>query len=347
MGSDGSKVGLVLGSAMPPEQLLPAAIEADRRGLDELWFTEDCFFTGGISAAAAALAATRRIQVGLGVVSAMLRHPALLAMEIATMERAFPGRVVAGIGLGVPAWLRQVGLAPRSPVRAMTECVTAVRELVAGERLDRSGEEFSFADVALTHPVAGHLPIHLGVCGPRMLRLSGEIADGTILSAGAGVRYLTWAREQIDKGRAMARRSDAHRVTAFALYAVDEDRRRAREEVRKHLALYMAAGGVDAISDAEGISDALAAMLRRGGADLVARQMPESWIDELSVCGTPEDCVRRIAMFYEAGAESVALFPVQAERVRQIVRMTAEQVIPSLREPGAAGLARRARRSRY
>ncbi len=331
MGFDGNKLGLVLGSAMPPEQLLPAAKEADGCGLDELWFTEDCFFTGGISGAAAALAATTRIQVGLGVVSAMLRHPALLAMELATIGRAFPGRVIAGIGLGVPAWLRQVGRLPRSPVGAMAECVTAVRQLLDGERLDRAGGEFSFADVALTHPVAGHLPIYLGVCGPRMLRLSGEIAAGTILSAGAGVRYVTWAREQIEKGRAAAERADAHRITAFALYAVGQDRRRAREEVRAALAMYMAAGGVDAITDAEGISDALGAMLRQGGADVVAREMPESWIDELSVCGTPEDCARRIAKFYEAGADSVALFPVQADRVQQVVRATAEQVTPLLR----------------
>ncbi len=334
MGTDGNKLGLVLGSAMPPEQLLPAAMDADRCGLDELWFTEDCFFTGGISGATAALAATPRIQVGLGVVSAMLRHPALLAMELATMGRAFPGRVIAGIGLGVPAWLRQVGLLPRSSLGAMTECVTAVQQLIAGQRLDVAGDEFAFADVALAHPVAGHLPIYLGVCGPRMLRLSGEISDGTILSAGAGVRYVSWARKQVDKGRAAAGRSDAHRITVFALYAVDQDRNRAREEVRAPLALYTAAGGVDAITDAEGISDALAAMLQRGGADLIAREMPDSWIDELSVCGTPEDCAHRIAEFYKAGADSVALFPVQAERIQQAVRVTAEQVRPLLPSPG-------------
>jgi len=330
MSIDANSLGVVLGSAMPPEQMLPAAMEADRCGLDELWFTEDCFFTGGISGAAAALAATPRIQVGLGVVSAMLRHPALLSMEIATMARAFPGRVVAGIGLGVPAWLRQVGLLPSSSLGAMTECVTAIRQLLAGERLDVAGDQFAFADVALAHPVAGHLPICLGVCGPRMLRLSGEIADGTILSAGAGVRYVNWARKQIDGGRAMAGRADAHRVTMFALYAVGQDRLQAREEMREPLARFLAAGGIDAITEAEGISDALAPMLRRGGPDLVAREIPDSWIDQLSVCGTPEDCARRIGEFYAAGADSVALFPVTAGQPQDMVRVTAQQVRPLL-----------------
>lgn len=331
MASEGKKLGLVLGSAMPPEELVPAAVQADRSGLDELWFSEDCFFTGGISAATAALAATSRIRVGLGVVSAMLRHPALLAMEVATMSRAFPGRLTAGIGLGVPAWLRQVGRYPASPLRAMTECVTAVRALTSGDRIDTAGEEFFFRDVALTHPATEPIPVFMGVSGPKMLRLSGELADGTVLSVGAGASYVRWARQQIDQGRARAGRTTGHHITAFALYAVDDDRQRARDEVRGPLAFYKAAGGVNAMTDVEGISDRLSSMIQRGGADLVASEMPESWIDDLSVCGTPDDCAARVQALYEAGADSVALFPVSPASTSSMARITADRLLPLLR----------------
>lgn len=335
-GSEHKSLGLVLGSSLPPEQLIPVAAEADELGLDELWFSEDCFFTGGISGAAAALAATSRIRVGLGIVSAMLRHPALLAMEVATMARAFPDRVGVGIGLGVPAWLRQVGRSPRSSLGAMTECVTAVRRLVAGERLSVAGEEFLFDDVALAHPVTSPLPIYMGVSGPRMLQLSGELADGSILSVGGGVNYLTWARQQIDAGRSRAGRTGPHRITAFALYAVDRDRQRARDEVRGPLAFYAAAGGANAMTDVEGTSDELRRMLDRGGAEAVAREMPESWLDHLSVSGTPEDCARGIRALHEAGADSVALFPVSPGRTQQLARLTATEVMPLLRQAGPA-----------
>ncbi len=328
---DGNRLGLVLGSAMPPEQLVPAAVEADQLGLDELWFSEDCFFTGGISAASAALAATSRIGVGLGIVSAMLRHPALLAMEVATMARAFPGRVSAGIGLGVPAWLRQVGRSPRSSLGAMTECVTAVRRLLAGETLTVTGAEFSFDGVALAHPPVGSVQLYLGVSGPRMLALSGEIGDGTILSVGGGVKYLAWAREQIDAGRRKAGRTGRHRITAFALYAVDPDRQRARDEVRGPLAFYASAGGVNAMTEVEGTSQALRQMLGRGGVDAVAREMPGNWLEDLSVSGTPEDCARAIRAMYAAGADSVALFPVAPGRLPQLTRLTAAEVMPLLR----------------
>jgi 5,10-methylenetetrahydromethanopterin reductase len=324
------RLGLVLGSAMPPEQLVPAAVAADRGGLDELWFSEDCFFTGGISAAAAALAATGRIEVGLGVVSAMLRHPALLAMEVTTMARAFPGRVSAGIGLGVPAWLRQVGRSPRSQLGAITECVTAVRRLLDGERLDVAGAEFSFTGVELVHPPKQPVPLYMGVAGPKMLQRSGALADGSVLSVCAGVRYLSWAREQIAAGQAAAGRTGPHRVVAFALYAVDDDRDKARNEIRGPLSFYLAADSPNAITNAEGVSGEVAALLEKGGRDLLASEMPGEWLSRLAVAGTPADCARQIEALYAAGADSVALFPAAHGRAAELAAITTQRVLPLL-----------------
>ena len=90
MTQDGPPVGLVLGSALPPERCVEIAQRGERLGFAELWLAEDYFFTGGIAGATAVLGATKRIPVGLGIVSAMVRHPALLAMEVATMTRMHP-----------------------------------------------------------------------------------------------------------------------------------------------------------------------------------------------------------------------------------------------------------------
>ena len=202
-------IGLVLGSAIAPSDLASAARTAEQGGFDEIWLAEDFFFTGGISGASLVLSVTERATVGLGVVSAMVRHPALLAMEISTISAAYPGRLIAGLGLGVPGWIRQMGLHPRSPLAAMRESVTSVRRLLAGETLDRQGDVFDFHDVTLTYPEEGApTPIHMGVTGPKMLRLSGEIADGTVLSVAAGHDYVRWARERIDEGQRAGGRSD-------------------------------------------------------------------------------------------------------------------------------------------
>jgi 5,10-methylenetetrahydromethanopterin reductase len=325
-------VGLVLGSELAPEHIGPAAQRAERLGFEELWLAEDLFLTGGIAGAGLALAATETIPVGLGVVSAVTRHPALLAMEVATLARAHPGRVRPAVGLGVPGWLDQVGLRPRSPLGAVRDAVTSLRALLGGEELDEAAGTFHFDGVRLSYPVTGErLPIATGVVGPKMLQLSGEVADGTLLSVLVGTDYVRWARERIAEGAARAGRDAAdHRVTAFAIYSVDTDGQAAKDRVRRTASFYLAAGGSNAITDQAGVSDELAELVERGGADAVAEGLDQRWFDELTIAGDPDDCAAGIARLKAAGADAVALFPVPSETIDQQVQLTADHVLPAL-----------------
>jgi alkanesulfonate monooxygenase SsuD/methylene tetrahydromethanopterin reductase-like flavin-dependent oxidoreductase (luciferase family) len=312
-------VGLVLGSALAPETLPRLARLAEELGYGELWFAEDYFFTGGISGAAAALAATERIPIGLGVVSAMVRHPALLAMEIATLDRTFPGRLHPGLGTGVPAWMRQMGVKPRSPLTALRESLTAVRRLLDGEEVSMDGRCFHLDRVKLTHPPAGRVPLYMGVLGPKMLQLSGEIADGNVLSVLASPQYVRWAREQI---------AAPNRVATFAFVSVGRDGAAAKASLREPMSFYLAADGGNALTDAYGISEELDAMLAGGGgAEAVARAMPDRWIDDLAVAGEPDECAEKIRRLLDAGSDSVVLFPL-GEDAEAIIRTVAAEVLP-------------------
>jgi 5,10-methylenetetrahydromethanopterin reductase len=321
-------VGLVLGSAIAPERLPGLARLAEELGYGELWFAEDYFFTGGISGAAAALGATRHIPVGLGVVSAMVRHPAVLAMEIATVARMHPGRLRGGIGLGVPAWLRQMGLAPRSSLTAMRECVTTVRALLDGREVTLDGRCFTLDGVRLEYVPDVPVPLYTGVLGPKMMRLSGEIADGNVLSVLSMPAYVRWARERVAEGAQTAGRSGPRGLAAFAFFAVDADGDRAKGELRPSVAFYLAAGGRNALTDAYGISDELEAMLAAGGAAAVEREMPDRWLDDLAVAGEPDECAEKVRRLLDAGADSVVLFPMPSERSEEMVRAGAADVLP-------------------
>ena len=114
-------IGAVFLAQFPPERLRPVAEAADAAGLEELWLWEDCFRESGIAAAAAALAWTRRLRVGVGLLPVPLRNVALTAMEIATLDRLFPGRVVVGVGHGVQDWMGQVGARVESPLTLLRE----------------------------------------------------------------------------------------------------------------------------------------------------------------------------------------------------------------------------------
>jgi 5,10-methylenetetrahydromethanopterin reductase len=324
-------VGLVLGSALAPETLPGLARLAEESGYGELWFAEDYFFTGGISSAAAALAATERIPIGLGVVSAMVRHPALLAMEVATLDRMFPGRLHPGIGTGVPAWMRQMGVKPRSPLSALRESVTTVRRLLDGEEVSLDGRCFQLDRVKLTHPPRTRVPVYMGVLAPKAMQLSGEIADGNVLSVLSSPQYVRWARERIDAGMAEAGRDAPRKLATFAFVSVGRDGAAAKAALREPMSFYLAADGGNALTDAYGISEELDAMLAGGGgAEAVAREMPERWIDDLAVAGEPDECAEKIRRLLEAGSDSVVLFPLAGDDPETIVRAVAADVLPQV-----------------
>ncbi|HEU4545664.1 MAG TPA: LLM class flavin-dependent oxidoreductase, partial [Microlunatus sp.] len=99
------RLGITYVPYLHPEHLRDLAQAAQECGLDDLWVWEDCFKQSGVAAAAAALAWTDTVRVGIGLLPVPLRNVALTAMEIATLSRLFPGRLLPGIGHGVQPWM--------------------------------------------------------------------------------------------------------------------------------------------------------------------------------------------------------------------------------------------------
>jgi len=116
----------------------------------------------------------------------------------------------------------------------------------------------------------------------------------------------------------------------FAIYAVDEDGDRARQAARKTLAFYKTAGGRNALTDVAGISDDLVSMSGRGGLDTVTAEMPDSWVENLTIAGTPSEVTGKIRDLYAAGADSVGLVPAHSDRLDETIASTASDVIGSL-----------------
>ncbi|MDX2550786.1 MULTISPECIES: LLM class flavin-dependent oxidoreductase [Streptomyces] len=212
------RIGVMHDRDWAPEGLPEFARRAEALGVDDLWVVEDLGWNGGVSAAAVALGATDRLRVGIGIAPAPLRSPALLAMELATLARVFPGRLVAGIGHGVREWMVQVGAAPRSPLALLEETITSVRALLRGERVELTGREVRLDGVELVHPPTEVPPVVAGVVRPRSLELSGRVADGTLIAEGHGPRDLEQIRELTSKGAA-----GDHTLTVFAFACVGDD----------------------------------------------------------------------------------------------------------------------------
>jgi len=171
-------LGVCFVPTLPPESLVHLAQTVERAGLDELWVWEDCFKESGVASAAIALASTSRIRVGIGLMPTPLRNVALTAMEVATLARAFPGRLLPGIGHGVQEWMGQVGARARSPLTLLEEQATALRSLLAGERVTTQGTYVQLDGVQLDWPPSPPPPLFIGGTGPRSIDLAARLGDG-------------------------------------------------------------------------------------------------------------------------------------------------------------------------
>ncbi len=263
-------LGVVFRPQLPPERLRAVAGAADRAGLEELWLWEDCFREGGIATGAAALAWTSRVRVGIGLLPAPLRNVALTAMEMASLYRLFPGRVTVGVGHGVQDWMGQVGARVESPIGLLGEYLAALRALLAGEQVSTEGRYVRLDRVALDWPPASAPALVVGAVGPRTLRLSGELAGGTILTAATSPTGLRRARALIDEGRRAAGRERPHLVTVYLLAATGTGATQRLDAERRDSALGPA-DGLGVAGDANAVADAVG-RLADAGADTVVLQ---------------------------------------------------------------------------
>src|SRR5512146_2175127 len=112
-------LGVIFHPTFPPETLADYARKAEAAGFDELWLWDDCFLPGALTSAAIALSATQTLKVGIGLLPATAYNPLFVAMEITTLARAFPNRIMPGFGHGLNIWMAQIGAAPKSSLKSL------------------------------------------------------------------------------------------------------------------------------------------------------------------------------------------------------------------------------------
>ncbi|MGI8664558.1 MAG: LLM class flavin-dependent oxidoreductase [Jatrophihabitans sp.] len=208
-------LGAIFPPDLPPERLRPVALAAEQAGLEQLWLWEDCFKESGLASAAAILAWTERLQVGIGLLPVPLRNVALTAMELATLQRLFPGRLVAGVGHGVLDWMGQVGAAVESPMTLLREYTVALRQLLHGASVSTSGRYVRLDAVALDWPPTEAPPLLVGAVKPRTIALAGELADGVILTGDTSPADLRAAMAHLRAGAVTGDRAGTGAVVVF------------------------------------------------------------------------------------------------------------------------------------
>lgn len=284
-------------------------------GFDELWVIEDCFLSGGLVMAASALAATRRLRVGLGLMPVPLRNAALAAMEIGTLARLHPGRFTAAFGHGVREWMDQAGALPPQRMSALAEVTSAVRSLLAGEEVTSSGSHVRLTAVALDSPPDRPPPILIGSTGPRGLALAGAHADGFLLPEGCGPPFIAGA---VAQASAAAPHDRPPLAVVYAWMRVEDEEERARIALRPVVDDWIERGLFPQAAAAAGIASAM-----------TSDAVPASLAAKLAIVGDPPACAAAARRFIQAGAGTLVLAAVGPDHDRQYERF-ARDVLPAI-----------------
>lgn len=286
-------VGASVADLMTLDGLLARIRQAEEDGFDSFWIPHiSARGYDALTALALAGMQTSRIELGVGVVPTYPRHPAALAQQALTTATASGGRFALGIGPSHRPGIEEgFGLAYDSPARHTREYLSVMRPLLEQGAVQFAGEFYrvNMELAALERPAC---PVLVSALAPQMLRLAGELADGTVTwMAGpraVGQHIAPRIRRAADNcGRA------APRVCVGLPTAVTGDESAARRKAADSYARYGQLVNYRRVLDLEGVESPA----------------------EVAVIGDEASLQRQLETFAEAGAtEFVAnIFDVPGE----------------------------------
>jgi alkanesulfonate monooxygenase SsuD/methylene tetrahydromethanopterin reductase-like flavin-dependent oxidoreductase (luciferase family) len=201
--------------------------------------------------------------------------------------------------------MKQIGAFPKSTLKALEETVSAVRALLQGGSVTMHGDYIHLDQVKMNLTAPEVPPLLIGAMREKTLRLAGRVGDGTIIPEMSSPAYVRFAREQIAAGMAEGTRSRNHLVVY--VHAIVNADGSARQKVRSAIAERFNWGSV--LLEPMGIAQEALKLYQEHGPVGAAQRMPEEWLDELSVSGTPEQAAESFSRLAAAGADSIVLQP--------------------------------------
>lgn len=315
------RIGISFDGFLPFKETVALAQLAVDSGAGSLWMAEHLGYRQSLVCCTAFALQTEGALVVPTAVSPFMWHPMAIAMALSTIDEAAPGRTAIALGSGNPLFLQENGIALNKPVRVMREFVEAVRALWSGEAVEYQGETLRLAGARMMFSSHHPIPIYIAAMGEQMLKLTGRIGDGIVLSAGLSAEFAARSFALVTEGARKAGRDPATlRKAAYIYTAVSDDGKSAVAALRAKLAFVMRNKFIAANVEASGIAIDLeairAAVARRDMAE-ATRLVPEDAVAAFACGGTLTDCRRRLEEYIAAGIEEPVLVLVGEGADRQ------------------------------
>lgn len=303
------RIGLP-GGAPSVEEIIQVAEQAEADGFSSLWYTSG---DAGDPMVAIALAgrATSAIELGTGVLQTYSCHPVLQAARAAAVANAIgtPGRFTLGIGPSHDTLVQaSQGIPYVRPGRHTEEYIQVVTALLRGEDVAFAGDEYNVHASPVALPGGAEVPVLIAALGPRLLRVAGQYAAGTILWMATAAAIEHHVVPRITSAAASVGRP-APRIVAGLPVAVHDDAAEARNAAAEQFAMYatlpnyqriLAIGGAPDPADAAvvgpeaSVTAQVSALFEAGSTDVRLRPFPVGPDPDASLKRT-RDLLRELA----------------------------------------------------
>jgi 5,10-methylenetetrahydromethanopterin reductase len=316
-----TRVALYLQDKHPIRDGMAYAQYAEEKGFEAIWQAESRLVRDAIVPMAAYAAVTERIKIGSGVINNWTRNIGLLAATFLTLDDLAPDRIICGIGAWWDPLAKNVGIDRRKPLLAMQETIEVMRRLLALENVTYDGEFHKVngieLDVVHGRREPRNVPMMIGATGPKMMELTGAIADGAVLNYCVPPDYNHEALEQLEKGAKSAGRSlDEIDRPQLIVCSVHDDQQTALDGARELLTQYLAQQ--PHIAKASGVKPEIVQKIQSilgwpATHEQVRQAMPlvpDDLVNRITASGTPEQVKAKVRQYMENGATCPILYPL-------------------------------------
>jgi 1,4-dihydroxy-2-naphthoate polyprenyltransferase len=332
MGELSRPVGLGLAARGSVTDVVGWADQARGAGLDSVWIHDSYFERDAVTYASAVAAQVPGIRVALGALNPLTRHPVVVAMTVSALDEMAPGRVILGMGTGLPLRLAQMGIpyTPEAGVEAVSAAIDTMRALWSGQRVPAAAT--GLPPVQPMFPPVHRVPIYIAAYRSAFLDLAGQKADGYLARPAESLPSLERMLARLRVATAAAGRPEgAVDVAGYLLTLVDRTRREALNRAKREpFVIYMMSVQSDLAMRRAGLDpelkDRIAAAWRAEDYHGAAALIPDELLDAFMLCGTREEVAAGAAAYHAAGMDLPILQPVlqEQEHVREVLAAAVE-----------------------
>lgn len=300
--------GVGLFPTEPLEKMIHLAKVSEEVGFSHIWVGDShLIWREAYINMTAMMLNTTKVKLGTGVTNPLTRHPSVSASGYATLEEYSPGRMIVGIGLGDSS-VETMGMKP-STLANFEKSLEQMRQMLDGKEA-----QLPTGKIHLLHPTKTRVPIYIAASGPKMLELSGRIADGIIVLVGVADDYIADAKEKIAAGAKVAGRKLADINLVLWVPCAVSETANAKDAVKAHVARVVAhplpyvldPNEQKILQEIRKTYDYYHHMDQQANhADVI----PDWLVDKFAIAGSVAQCKAQIERIKKTGVQQIAIIP--------------------------------------